>query len=250
MGKRTLVTEWLSDFLGKDFSLNHPDLVLIKPQTKEIQISQIKELIWKLSLKPFSSLLKTALIDDAHLMNQEAQTCLLKTLEEPKGNTLLVLISSQPQKLFPAIISRSQIVKFNPVKKEEIRQQLSAFGVSDEMADKISEISLGRPGLALDLARNKDSLKNIDFFDELSQAPLYFRFQYAKNLSEDIQKAKEILVLWTLYLRQKLKKAIIGRQPTSDLRKTLSFLQQTGYLISKSNVNARLALEALMLELN
>ncbi len=250
LGKKTLALQWISDFLGKNFNQNHPDLIFIKPQAKEIQVFQIKELIWKFSLKPSLSPVKIAIIDDAHLMNQEAQTCLLKTLEEPKGNTLLILISNNVQNLFPTIISRVQVIRFNSVKKEEIEKSLLARGLSEKKADEISEISLGRPGIALDLVLAEDKLKKFGFIEELCGSPLYFRFQYAKNLSEDLQKTKETLDIWMLYLRKKLIWAITNQQPTLKTRKILKSLQKTNFLMSGTNINARLALEMLMIELN
>src|SRR4030042_5617712 len=94
LGKKKVALEWISLLLGEDvFKNNHPDLTLIEPEGKEIQIGQIKQLIWNLSLKPYSAPFKVALIDRAHLMNEEAQASLLKTLEEPKGETILFLVS-------------------------------------------------------------------------------------------------------------------------------------------------------------
>ena len=110
LGKKTLALELASFLIGlpqdknkNHFSPlnshyltnNHPDFIFIEPKQpdssksltakKEIYILQIKDLIKRISLRPSLSKLKVAIIDNAHLMNQEAQTCLLKTLEEPKG---------------------------------------------------------------------------------------------------------------------------------------------------------------------
>ena len=112
LGKKTLAIEFVK-FLNcsaKDFSEKpcqvcrncqdvqkkaHPDFVLIEPENshKEIQISQIRNLIWKLSLRPYSAVFKVAILDKAHSMSQEAQSCFLKLLEEPKGKALLILIT-------------------------------------------------------------------------------------------------------------------------------------------------------------
>ena len=83
-----------------------PDLIMVEPKEGETKISQIRDLIWKLSLKPYSAPLKVAIVDKAETMNQEAQNCFLKTLEEPKDKTLLILIADQQGPLLQTIISR------------------------------------------------------------------------------------------------------------------------------------------------
>ncbi|PIV68380.1 MAG: hypothetical protein COS07_04185, partial [Candidatus Aenigmarchaeota archaeon CG01_land_8_20_14_3_00_37_9] len=139
LGKKTIALEWISSLFGQDLqNAQHPDLIFLEPTDppsvkdskekptgkKEIRISQIRELIWKLSLKPYSAPYKAVIIDQAHLMNQDAQTSLLKTLEEPKGKTFLILITEMPESLFPTIRSRVENIKFYPVKKEEIKNYL------------------------------------------------------------------------------------------------------------------------------
>src|SRR4030042_1240940 len=87
---------WACKALEKEI---HPDLISIKPINKEIKIFQIRQLQKSLFLKPHSSFFKSVIIEEAEKMNQEAQSCLLKTLEEPSGNTLLFLITERPQML-------------------------------------------------------------------------------------------------------------------------------------------------------
>ena len=113
-------SEWAPDIIKRQ----HPDFIFIEPEKKEIQISQIRECIWRLSLKPSVAPFKIAIIDEAHCLNQEAQNSLLKTLEEPRGKTLIFLVTEYPERLFPTIISRCQILKFYSVPKEEIERYL------------------------------------------------------------------------------------------------------------------------------
>jgi len=292
LGKKTLALEWVSFLLGNTASQNfkegkHPDLILITPEKKEIQISQIRDLIWRLSLKPSLAPLKTAIIDSAHLMNQEAQTSLLKTLEEPKGETLLILISDKTQYLFPTILSRVQIIKFNSVKKEEIKNYLLNQGISEQVAEEISDIALGRPGVALDLISNKEKLANfsqrIRELNKISNSPFYFRFQYVKNLAEDLENIKDTLDIWLNYFRSILlsrfspsfrearakkvnfllspslslgkakvveeDEAILDKYSTIKIKNIINYIQTTKLLLSNTNINTRLALETLMLEL-
>ena len=122
LGKRKLALEWIKLFFGGNVKLEkNPDLILIEPEENEIKISQIRDLNWKLSLKPFAASLKVAIIDKSHLMNQEAQNCFLKTLEEPKENTYLILITEYPDSLLSTILSRSKILNFIRFRKKKLK---------------------------------------------------------------------------------------------------------------------------------
>ena len=182
LGKKTIALEfisWLFEEPGVPKILGHPDFILIEPQEKhpeaersslrgspapssalvrgQIQINQIRDLSWRLSLKPIKAKLKAVIIDEAHSMTPEAQNCFLKTLEEPKGNTILILITEKPNFLLPTIVSRCQIIKFYPVKKDEIERYLkNQEGLSKEEIEEILEIAQGRPGRAVELAFAKE----------------------------------------------------------------------------------------------
>ncbi|MFH1643038.1 MAG: hypothetical protein ABH967_00115 [Patescibacteria group bacterium] len=256
LGKKKVATEWISSLFGQDIEKKtHPDFTIIEPAGKEIQIGQIKELIRGLSLKPYSAPFKAVLIDKAHLMNSEAQSSLLKTLEEPKGNTLLILVSEEPSRLLPTIISRVQTVKFYPVAVEEMRKGL---GGKEIVSEEIFNISLGSPGQALDLTL--DNQKKSDFdkkfreIENISKSDLYQKFEYVKTLTEDTVDLKEILKIWASYFRNVLISKILGKKEGNySLEKTKNILysiQSANYLISNTNVNSRLLLETLMVELN
>ncbi len=91
----------------------HPDLTIVEPQEgKEIKIVQIRNLQNSLSLKAYSAPFKAAIIDQAHLLNQEAQSAFLKILEEPRGNSLFILVSEYPEMLLPTILSRVERLRF------------------------------------------------------------------------------------------------------------------------------------------
>lgn len=257
LGKKKVALEWISLLFGQPGSKllveGHPDFILIEPANKEIQISQIRDLNWRLSLKPSISPLKAAIIDQAHLMNEEAQNCFLKTLEEPKGNTVLILITEAPEFLFPTILSRCQIIKFYPVKREEIENYLKSQGMRKK-TQLISQISQGKPGLAIDFLNQPLKLKKreelLNELIKLTKADLTSRFQYAKSISKTAD-LKEILNLWLSYFRENLLSNLNSERPETlkKLTMILQKIQTTNFLISTTNVNPRLALETLMLEL-
>lgn len=100
----------------------NPDYSEIYPDGKSIKIEQIRELQRRISEKPIVSSKKVYIIDDADLMNEESQNCLLKTLEEPPLFAVIILIVSNESKILPTIKSRCIKIKFNQLKDEELKE--------------------------------------------------------------------------------------------------------------------------------
>jgi DNA polymerase-3 subunit delta' len=263
LGKKTLAIEFLKSVLSSSEQdiFCHPDFIFIEPSESEIQISQIRNLNWRLSLKSFSNKYKAAIIDKAHLMNQEAQNCFLKTLEEPKGDTIMILISEYPELLLPTIQSRIQKVKFYPVDAKEIEGYLEGKKLSAEKAKIFSGFCMGRPGLAIDFFLNPNKLENfennIKEITEVINSDLANRFRYAKDLSQK-DNVKEVLGIWLNYFRnillsginlQKSWAVLKKEYPPEKLRIILKNIQTTIFLISTTNVNQKLALELLLMDM-
>lgn len=251
LGKKKIAFKLISSIF-KENIFQHPDFNLVVPKEKQIQINQIRDVNWKLSLKPVKAPLLSIIIDHAHLMTKQAQNCFLKTLEEPKSRALLILISEYPSSLLPTIISRCQTVKFYPVEKKEINNYLKAQKFKQEQIDEINQICLGRPGVAIDFSQNLKKLeerqKKVKELVKIVKLPMSLRFKYAKELSERNDDLKETLFVWLSHFRRNL----ISYPDNSLISKTkriLNHIQRTIFLLSTTNVNKRLALEVLMLEL-
>lgn len=267
IGKKTVALEWLSLIFGQNLkSQPHPDLTLISPEKEtegellksEIPIKEIRELIWKLSLKPYSAPLKAALIDQAQAMNQEAQTCLLKTLEEPRGKTILILITEYPESLLPTILSRCEIVKFYPTKKEEIKDYLKKSAIKEEEKEEIISTSLGRAGEVIEILADNQRIfsqkEKIKELIKLTKLPLALRFQYAKKLAEEPSSLRRNLDIWLNFFHQIFLKKLAGRDSSSQyslnkIKEILKNIQTTKFLISGTNINPKLALEVLVMSL-
>ncbi len=109
----------------------HPDFFFVEPvkstptaREAAIKIESIRELQRKLAFHPYEGKVKVAVIDDVDLMNLQAANSFLKTLEEPPSATILILISSNPFKLLPTLISRCQTIQFQPLLPENIKKIL------------------------------------------------------------------------------------------------------------------------------
>jgi DNA polymerase-3 subunit delta' len=124
-------------------SLNHPDVEWIgKPADKAfIPLEQLigdaehrmrAGLCYSIALKPYSGRRKIAILDDADYLNKEGANCLLKTLEEPPAQALLILIGTSEQRQLPTIRSRCQIVRFNALTESDVRDLLLEKGLCDD----------------------------------------------------------------------------------------------------------------------
>lgn len=126
VGKRTVALKLAQSILATEGQHFHPDLLEITGQ-EGIKIEQIRELVYKLSLKPYMAQYKVAIIDAAENMTTEAANAMLKCLEEPKPGTILILVTTNPNRLPKTIISRTQKITFGPVdRKEEVESEDSA----------------------------------------------------------------------------------------------------------------------------
>ncbi len=105
---------------------NHPDILHVRPSGNLIRIAAIRELIQRLMLKPYEQGKRVVIIANAHAMNPEAGNALLKVLEEPPENTLLILTAQQTTDLLPTIVSRCQQIRFAPLPRDVLVELIAA----------------------------------------------------------------------------------------------------------------------------
>lgn len=151
VGKRlfaeALAKKWLDN--GDGFAA---DMHLFSPEGKSgmHSIQAIRRFIDEVNLAPFSAGKKAFIIDDAERMLPTSANALLKTLEEPPQNTLIILVTSAPERLLATILSRGQMVRFCPLSKTEVEQILvEKQKVSADVADQLAKASHGSVAQAL-----------------------------------------------------------------------------------------------------
>lgn len=177
-------------------NVKNEDIIRINSNGAEIKIKEIRELRRWLGQSPLFSPYKMAIISKAEKMNIESANALLKVLEEPKGKTVITLLTSVPQSLLPTILSRCQIINFFSQKLE------TDFSVC-------------------------------------------YDYEYLEKLSkEDKETILEVLNNWLLIFRQKF---LENKNP--QLIPFLKKLILTSFNLKTTNINPRLALEALILDL-
>ena len=106
-------------------SNSNTDFQEIEPDGKSIKIEQIRKMQEHVSKKPIISNRKVYIINDAEQMTEEAQNCLLKTLEEPPQYAVIILIASNENKLLATIKSRCVTIKFNRISDGELKKKLN-----------------------------------------------------------------------------------------------------------------------------
>jgi len=119
----------------------HPDVFWTEREEKAkfIKIENIRNLQNSVRLSPLESDYKIFIIKEADRMNEEASNCLLKTLEEPSPDTIIILIANSMTPIKDTIRSRCQIIRFHPIPTHIITNQLT--GKSEADANKIGWIS-------------------------------------------------------------------------------------------------------------
>lgn len=236
-----------------------PDLAMISPLDGNIAIEQVRDLQRLLSLKSYNNSTKAGIIDDAHLMRKDAQNAILKTLEEPIGDTVLILITPYPEMLLKTIRSRIEQVKFSLVPRSLIEKELESRGCDKDTAKEISIISSGQVGKAIDFFEDRSKLKffndAIDAIARLVHSGYFERFTYAKSLNENPEDILRVLDIWERFFRREMLLRVLNNKGVLidySLKKTkdaLDNISKTKYLVSSTNTNKKLALENLLIEI-
>jgi len=215
IGKKTFALAF-AELIGCKF----PDLMIVGPEEGgEISIKKIREVQSFLAYKSYNGGYKIVVVDDAHLMNQESQSCFLKTLEEPKGKTLLLLVTSKPDMLLSTIASRCQNVKF--LKPKDLP-------INAEKQEKDKEI-----------LNNFLSVASLDLAD---------KFKYVKEL--DFEKTELVSILRVVqdYLRKNLLSQVEAGKEVAHTKKLINLAGELNNKAMFTNANPKLALEILLME--
>jgi len=129
---------------------NHPDVHYIERDGLSIKKEQIKQLQEEFSKKSVEANRKIYMIADADKMSVGAANSLLKFLEEPSDDTVAILMTEQVQRILPTIISRCQVLTFQPLSPENVKQKLIEHNLQPQIASVISQITQNvEEGLAL-----------------------------------------------------------------------------------------------------
>jgi DNA polymerase-3 subunit delta' len=262
----------------------HPDFHLIQPTNKdgavdrddgELRTDRANDLVHDAALRPLEGKWRIFLIQDMHLANASFSNKILKTLEEPPPQTILLLTATDRKSVLPTIASRCQVLELRALDRAAVERALQEGGhASAEEADLLARLANGRMGWALQQVqhpeRRSERLEQLETLRRLLGADRIARLDFAASLvtkrDRDNRELFGMLALWTTWWRDVMlvqagcddavsnadQLAEVRRQAAAvdgnTVRAALQTLQQIdGYL--HHTVNARLALEVLMLKL-
>jgi len=247
---------------------SHPDLHLVEPDGQFIKIEQVRLLQRELAYRPYEAPRKACIIDGADRLNQSSGNALLKTLEEPPGSALMILLATTTDNVLPTIRSRCQQLLFSGISTEEIEKFLLAGGASADTAQVAASLADGSISRALALC-NEDIMANrssiVTAACGLSRQEMQPMFALGEMLDKEREKASQALELLTSFWRdmlllrsgsaQVVNKDLLPLLQREAEKRTetviLENIEQLGRTRSAilRNANVRLALDVLCMKL-
>jgi len=253
---------------------NHPDVSLVEAEEVggTLKIEQVRELMHMLSLRPYEGRHRVGILCRFHETRPQAADALLKTLEEPPPYVVLVLTAENANLLPPTILSRCQVLRLRPIPARQVEAALiDRWGAAPEQAALLAQLSGGRLGWAVRALTDPETLAARDLaLDDLARILTegrIDRFARAEMLAQPRNRAalRETLILWQSFWRDVIlvlahshispvnrdRRALLNQyardlsleQAQIALRATRLALDDLG-----RNVNARLALEVMLLD--
>lgn len=256
----------------------HPDLRIVErpPDRKHLSIDEVRDLQHWAGLRPVEGAYHVGVVLHAEDLSQEAANALLKTLEEPPPSLVLVLTAADAGLLLPTVVSRCQHLLLRRVPTAAIAGHLvRELGKGEEEARLLASLANGRPGWAVEAARDEAllaaRLRALDDLEMLLNASRIDRLQYARGLaqlwgSERGEEVRDALLHWLGWWRDALlvalgQPALVWNHDRLDTlvraadRLALEDVRGAGEAVQRAlthlqqNVNPRLALDVLLLAL-
>ncbi len=163
----------------------HPDLSEVEPEGRFTSIGQIREVVRRAASRPFEGARRVFILW-ADTLNVQAANALLKTLEEPEGGAVFILLAASREGVLPTVVSRAQAVRFDPVPQGEVVAFLSGRGHPEGEARLAAALGRGSVGLARRYAEE-------DEFKELREAVFGAGFSFDDSFEDRYRASEEIL---------------------------------------------------------
>jgi DNA polymerase III subunit delta' len=255
--------------------MQYADLAVIQAEKEggTLKVEQIRSLRQSLVLKPYQGKYRVALFLRFQEANASASNALLKTLEEAPAHVVLILTADTPEQLLPTITSRCEILRLRPLPVETVETFLKERGADEITARLLAHVSGGRPGYALRLMQDKETLafrsQRLEDLQNLLQSTRRRRFTYAGKLTDRKNEAKErfreTLLFWLSFWRDVMLRAsgseaplanvdysaqiesLAGKLSLAEARKLVNAGEEAIDKLER-NVNPRLLAEVLLLD--
>ncbi|MBM3216134.1 DNA polymerase III subunit delta' [Candidatus Poribacteria bacterium] len=242
---------------------SHPDVRFVAPDGATFKIEQVRDIRHQIAFKPVEGRYKVYVLTDVEKMRPEGANALLKTLEEPPGSGVLILVTANLSALLPTIRSRSIIVKFHPAPVAELAAALAERGVADDRARELARLSQGRIGTALEWAESGKTGTDEEIPEALRRPDLIHAFRMAETWQKSPESLDSLLTWYrdllvlrlgcslelVVHRKHRSTLELLARQetPQSLGRKMKAIIRARGRLVR--NINATLTMETLAFEL-
>jgi DNA polymerase-3 subunit delta' len=246
----------------------HPDVLLIEPEGQNIRVDQVRQLQRDLAYRPYEGKRRIYILTAADRMAPNMSNILLKTLEEPPLHTVIVLLANNSRWILPTILSRCQLIRFNPLPTPLVSNWLmETKGLDEEEAHLLASLSEGSPGKALEIQEEIRQIQREELLKEWigskslsaerigswvgtlpsERENLLLILELAKTLLRDLAMVKTLKKPALIHSDLlPVMEAIATNWSLSSLFNRMEILNRTALAI-KANANTGLALEAMML---
>ena len=252
---------------------SHPDLHLTRVPEKKtvVGVSDVREAIHEIHHAPFEGRFRVWVIEEGERLTDEAQNALLKTLEEPPGRAIILLVTSLAGTLLPTVASRCRLVRFRALSPGEVEQALMRRNAAPELVSSLTSLCDGALGAALNLLENPASLEErasiVDMFAGLPGQDLWKAMETAQQLEKSkfgstatlidlgLSFYRDLLVLSAGSLelvvhkeRMSRLEELAGQMSSGNIRKVIHEFQEADHYLQR-NVSRRLLLQRLCMNL-
>jgi DNA polymerase-3 subunit delta' len=247
----------------------HPDVSLIEPEGQTLKVDQVRQMQRDLAYRPYEGRRRVIILAAADRMAPNMSNTLLKTLEEPPLHTMIILLANNPRLMLPTILSRCQLIRFNPLPISSVSHWLmEEKGVNEMEGHLLASLSEGSPGKALEIQEEIGQIPREELLKDwvgLKSLPFERKEGWVESLPSQRENLLLILEVAKTLLRDlvvmktskngsklihadlsKEMEAMAAEWSLSSLLNRMEILHQT-ILAIKANANTRLALEKMML---
>lgn len=229
----------------------HVDTVVFEDDGESIKIEAVRKILERLNMTRQAQY-KILLIQGLERMGIEAANSFLKMLEEPPERTIFIMTTDNIRLILPTLLSRVRVVQFNSMSQHYLKEKMTELypGSDAETLETVSLLSMGKTGKAVHLMEHPESLAEYlkiyhDIQNFLTYRSVVERFSYIEEMVEDPKKIETFMNILTHVMRSKMLE--LG-QDSEKQTKALSKIDEAAMLLKK-NVNVRLVLENLMLQI-
>lgn len=237
---------------------SHADVKWLQVESgkREIGVDRAREIKKFAQLAPLYGRMKVAIVDEAHRLSVAAQNALLKTLEDPPGRSVLILVTDNADMLLATIRSRCQRRAFAPLSAADVAAVLvEAHGMTAAAAERLAQLCEGSPGRAIELqASLGEGGSLLAEWREVEGGRYVDLDVFAQRLNKpEAELGTKLEILLAEMRDEAVALARAGEEYRPALRRLLEQADRVGGAVTalrRSTPNRQLLLDALMLRLS